>query len=212
VGHPGGFERGLVRVYHINENSSHWDQIGSDILSSYILPDPDHDWWKKGYGDERSVFLSGDGQTVDVAAPSLTVNDVRYGLVQAFRLRNTSNGSVIMMDWDQLLLGKTIPGEIRREGADGTGLVSLSSDSNRLVVGAPIHGNINTLCCVSDIINWTGHVRIFDLIEVLPTVAPTASSSHQFLPRILIAVSHHRHQIAVPHFQKGDPYSLLFLS
>jgi hypothetical protein len=25
-------------------------------------------------------------------------------------------------------------------------------------------------------------------------------------------VSHHRHQIAVPHFQKGDPYSLLFLS
>jgi len=176
VGHPCCFDRGIVRVYHINENSSHWDQIGSDILSSSILPDPDPNYWKNGFGDGRSVFLSGDGQTVAVAAPSMSINDVSFGLVRVFRLTNTTNGSVIMMDWDQL--GKTIAGERRRgDSYDGTGLVSLSSDGNRLVVGAPIHGNTDTAYSVSDIVNWTGHVRILDLIEVLPTVAPTASSS-----------------------------------
>jgi hypothetical protein len=176
VGHPGSFlplRGGLVRVYHINDNSSHWDQIGSDILSAYT----DLDWWENSFGDGRSVFLSGDGQTVAIAAPSMSFNCVTHGLVRVFRLTNTTNSSVIMMDWDQL--GKPIAGELRMDGdgSDGTDFVSLSSDGNRLVVGAPIHGNTPYTHLVSHIVNWTGHVRIFDLIEVLPTVAPTASSS-----------------------------------
>jgi hypothetical protein len=77
VGHPNhsriaGYSSGLVRVYQIIQNTSNWYQVGRDIV-----PDVDLAWEDgKGSGDGRSVSLSGDGQTVAVAAPSLVINDV----------------------------------------------------------------------------------------------------------------------------------------
>jgi len=77
VGHPShgmtiGYGSGLVRVYQINRITSNWDQVGPDIV-----PNTELEWEDgKGYGDGRSVSLSGDGQTVAVPAPSIIISDV----------------------------------------------------------------------------------------------------------------------------------------
>jgi len=182
IGHPGhkatgsggSFGSGLVRVYQIDTNnsvtSSPWNQIGSDIIPNFELE------WEDGYGfgDGRSVSMSGDGYTLAVAAPGLSINDVSSGLVRVFQFNDTKN------DWDKV--GKTIPGESAYNSHEGrSDLVSLSSDGNRLVVGAPIHIiciDLDFSCTYSPrkYSNWTGHVRVFDFTEVSTTPSPTANS------------------------------------
>ena len=117
--------QGPVGVYHINENSSHWDQIGSDILS-----DLDLGWEDRGFEYGLSVSFAGDGQTVAIAAPAMCINDVLFRLVRIFRLTNTSsNGTVTILDWNKV--GEMIPGETRcNDRWYGTG-----GFGNRLVVG-----------------------------------------------------------------------------
>ncbi|MCH7764555.1 MAG: hypothetical protein IIB95_12605, partial [Candidatus Marinimicrobia bacterium] len=123
-----GVDWGQVRVYEFNSGS--WTQLGADIDGEAAF---DNAGW--------SVSLSSDGNTVAIGA---LYNDGNGNSSGHVRVYNYSSGT-----WIQL--GSDIDGEA---GADGSGRsVSLSSDGNRVAIGAP--GNDGN---GSD----AGHVRVYN--------------------------------------------------
>ena len=159
---------GLVRVYKVNNNSD-WEQFGSDVLLK------DGGIFQQVFGQGRSLSLSGDGQTVAVGAPGHSENCVIPGLASVFRFNGT--------DWEKM--GSTIPGEYRF-GADdsyGNDFVALSSGGSRLVVGAPFHVTDAHKCSPDEIPDWTGHVRVFDLVALTPAPSIVPSSSPSGPPK-----------------------------
>ena len=152
VGSPGGgaAQRGLVRVYQNNVNSSEWSLIGTDILApedgqlNLSLPDVfDSTVFPNTFGFALST--SADGNTVAVGDPSYSLSDSsRYGsgAVHIYRYDEAKE------DW--LQLGNTIVGS---SGGDLFGwAVSLSASGKRLAVGSPGTGPLQ------------GQVRVFDLL------------------------------------------------
>ena len=163
------FGGGLVRIYEFANTDLDWAQLGQDIL-----PDFDCCYGWGSFGDGRSLSLSGDGQTVVVGAPGVTVNNVVLGLVRVFRLQEN--------EWIQV--GQTLEGEQRYSDSTPSGdwFVSTNLDGSRLVVGAPLHTScddpdqvLNPECRPnpSKNENWIGHVRVYDLKQVEITEAPS---------------------------------------
>merc|ERR1712127_535065 len=120
---------GHVRVFQLDGNN--WVQLGVDI-----------DGEAAGDGSGSSVSLSSDGQRVAIGANRNDGNGSESGHVRVFEL----DGS----NWVQL--GGDIDGEAA--GDDSGSSVSLSSDGQRVAIGA--HGNDGNG-------SNSGHVRVFQL-------------------------------------------------
>ena len=121
-----GNDAGHVRIYEYSSGS--WTQLGADIDGEAFADQSGH-----------SVSLSSDGSKVAIGAPGNYGTDTGY-----VRIYTYSSGS-----WTQL--GADIDGEA---AGDQSGYsVSLSSDGNRVAIGAPGNDGIG---------NRSGHVRIYE--------------------------------------------------
>ena len=120
-----GSNSGHARVYQWSGMA--WTQLGADIDGEAA-----NDY------SGRSVSLSSDGNRLAIGAPW---NGSSSGHVRIYQLSGTA--------WTQL--GTDIDGEATE---DYSGVVSLSSDGNRLAIGAG--GNDGNG-------DYSGHVRVFDL-------------------------------------------------
>ncbi|MCH7613125.1 MAG: hypothetical protein IIB45_07175, partial [Candidatus Marinimicrobia bacterium] len=127
----GGTNAGHVRVY--NYNGTTWTQKGSDIDGE---AGNDRSGW--------SVSLSSDGSRVAIGAPENDGTGIYGSNSGHIRVYNYSGGS-----WTQL--GNDIDGEYDGDNAGWS--VSLSSDGNRVAIGAPYNDGNG---------NWSGHVRVYN--------------------------------------------------
>ena len=129
---------GRSRIYQWNGNS--WNQLGSDIFGE----EPD-DWFGAG-----GVAMSGDGETVAVAAPR---NGADSGSVRIF----TRNGNV----WNQL--GSDIDGEAAGDAYDGSLFtrnnhsVDLSVDGTTVAIGAGLNDAAGVDAGHARIFRWNGN-------------------------------------------------------
>tara|TARA_B110000285_G_scaffold61272_1_gene70435 strand:- start:8987 stop:11173 length:2187 start_codon:yes stop_codon:yes gene_type:complete len=127
VGAPvNGSSRGHVRVYDWNAGGETWDQRGPDIDGEAV---GDKSGW--------SVSLSDDGNTLAVGAP---INNSSTGHVRVYDW-NAGGGT-----WDQR--GADINGAVAGDEF-GTAL-SISSNGNKVAVGAPEHNSS------------AGHVQVYE--------------------------------------------------
>ena len=123
-----GSESGHARVYHWSGTA--WIQLGADIDGEAT----------KDYSGS-SVSLSADGNRLVISAPWNDGNGSESGQVRVYEWSGST--------WTQL--GADIDGEAAN---DYSGAVSLSSDGNRLAIGAGGNdGNGDA----------SGHVRVYDL-------------------------------------------------
>ncbi len=127
--HGNGNDAGHVRVY--DWSNGNWVQVGGDIDGEAL---EDHS------GDKNSVSLSSDGSRIAIGARSNDGNGVNAGHVRVY---GWSNGN-----WVQV--GGDIDGEA---AGDNSGSVSLSSDGNRVAIGASGNDGNGT---------GAGHVRVYD--------------------------------------------------
>jgi hypothetical protein len=121
-----GMTSGHVRVYHWSGTA--WAQLGEDINSESV-----HD------ASGASVSLSSDGNRLAIGAPWNDGNGLDSGHVRVYQWSSIA--------WEQI--GADIDGE---SADDNSGVVSLSSDGNRLAIGAS--GN-------DDNGKSSGHVRVY---------------------------------------------------
>jgi hypothetical protein len=122
-----GSESGHVRVYQWSGTT--WTQLGADIDG-------------EAAGDRSGeVSLSSDGNRLAISAPWNDANGTDSGHVRVYDWSGSS--------WTQL--GADIDGEA---ATDYSGAVSLSSDGNRLAIGASSNDGNG---------DHSGHVRVFDL-------------------------------------------------
>ena len=130
-----GIDSGSVRVY--GRSGSTWFRVGSDING-------------KGIGDRfgEAVAFSSDGSRLAVGAPYSDGNGLDSGSVRVFDW----NSEALVETWIQV--GSDIIGEASYDNFGFS--VALSSDGNRLVVGAPFSDTNGTN---------SGHVRVFDLYD-----------------------------------------------
>ncbi len=135
-----GSTSGHVRIYDFNSSSNTWVQAGMDLEGS------------NGGGGSRfgtSVFLSGNGNRIAIGA-YLSTND-----------NGQNAGSVQIYDWDAGMWNKTYSDILGESAYDQSGIsVSLSGDGERVAIGA----NLN-----DDNGSDAGHVRVFSLIDCMPT-------------------------------------------
>ena len=111
-------QKGTVRIYDYDSLGNQWNQVGSDINGL-----------ESGERQGNSVSLSSNGDRVAVGAP---YHGSQNGTVRIYDY--DSSGS----EWNQV--GSDIDGETNDfQGAS----VSLSSDGNRVAVGATKHGSDN---------------------------------------------------------------------
>jgi len=122
-----GSNSGHVRVYQWA--GSAWTQLGADI-------DGEAAWDNSG----SSVSLSSDGNHLAIGAPLADGNELASGQVRVYHW----SGS----EWIQL--GIEIEGE--KENNFSGQSVSLSSDGNRLAIGAPFNDGNG---------RWSGHTRVY---------------------------------------------------
>jgi hypothetical protein len=131
IGAPGndanGSNSGHVRVYQWA--GSAWTQLGADI-------DGEAAWDNFG----SSVSLSSDGNHLAVGAPFADGNELGSGQVRVYHWSGSG--------WVQL--GTDIEGE-KENNFSGLS-VSLSSDGNRLAIGAPFNDGNG---------RWSGHTRAY---------------------------------------------------
>jgi WD40 repeat protein len=123
-----GENAGHVRIYEWNSGT--WTQLGEDIDGEYF-----------DYSGRR-VSLSSDGNRVAIGAPRNNENGVNAGQVRIFEWDGGA--------WTQL--GEDINGEAA-EDEFGFSAVSLSSDGNRVAVGARKNDGNGA---------GAGHVRIYE--------------------------------------------------
>jgi len=131
IGAPGndanGSNSGHVRVYQWA--GSTWTQLGADI-------DGEAAWDSSG----SSVSLSSDGAHLAIGAPLADGIELASGQVRVYHWSG--------LDWVQL--GTDIEGE--KENNFSGQSVSLSSDGNRLAIGAPFNDGNG---------RWSGHTRAY---------------------------------------------------
>lgn len=132
VGAPnsGAMTQGNVKVY--SYSGSAWAQLGSTITG-----------WINGMNLGSSVSMSDSGNEILVGAPKYTVSLAFRGAMIYYKY----NGSA----W--VSVGTVVTGSSENEEL-GTS-VAMSSDGNKVVVGAPISNNT------------TGHARVYDYTSAL---------------------------------------------
>jgi len=123
-----GSESGHARVYQWSDTA--WTQLGADIDGEAT----------KDYSGSM-VSLSADGNRLVISAPWNDGNGSESGQVRVYEWSD--------MAWTQI--GADIDGEAAK---DFSGMVSLSSDGNRLAIGAGSNDGNGTN---------SGHVRVYDL-------------------------------------------------
>jgi hypothetical protein len=117
IGNDGnGESSGCVRIYHLEDDVTHWEQIGQDIYGEAA---GDNLGW--------SLSLSADGTTVVMGAPYNSGNGEDSGQVRVYQI--DSAGST----WEQL--GQNINGEADYDELGFS--VDISPDGRTLVFGAP---------------------------------------------------------------------------
>ena len=124
--HGNGSYSGHARVYQWSGTA--WTQLGADIHGEAASDD-----------SGKSVSLSSDGNRLAIGAPGNDGNGSESGHARVYQWSD--------MAWTQL--GADIDGEAAE---DNSGAVSLSSDGNRLAIGAPRNDGNGT---------GSGHVRIY---------------------------------------------------
>ncbi|MCP4047945.1 MAG: hypothetical protein GY732_18375 [Gammaproteobacteria bacterium] len=124
-----GAESGHVRIYQWSGIA--WEQLGSDIAGEAA-----------GDYSGEEVSLSSDGNRLAIGAATNNGNGTHSGHARVYQWSNSA--------WTQL--GEDIDGEAAEDMSGGS--VSLSSDGNRLAIGAT--GNDDNGIS-------SGHVRVYDL-------------------------------------------------
>ena len=124
-----GSGSGNVKVYEFSNGS--WNQLGDDL-----------DGVAAGDQSGRSVALSSDGNIIAIGAHGNDGNGPESGHVRVYEFSNNS--------WNQL--GDDIEGEAAGDYSGWS--VALSSDGNRLAIGAVLNDN--------NIILDSGHVRVYE--------------------------------------------------
>ena len=132
IGLPGHGEAGTVRVFDFIGNV--WTQVGGDIDGEAVFGHRS--------GEEGNLAMSADGSRIVIGDEFNREFSVSAGHVRVFDL--------IEGAWTQV--GPDIDGEAN---ADSSGIVALSANGKRLVIGAPDNdGNgFNS-----------GHVRVYEII------------------------------------------------
>jgi len=123
-----GTDSGHVRVYQWSGTT--WEQLGADIDGEAA------DDYSGGY-----ISLSSDGNRLAIGTPSNDGNGTDSGHVRVYHWSGLA--------WEQL--GVNIDGEM---AYDLSGIVSLSSDGNRVAIGAGKNSGNGAN---------SGHVRVYDL-------------------------------------------------
>ena len=113
LGTENGDESGVVRVYTYNENSSSWDQDGSDINGKAPY---------QNFG--TSVSISGDGRALAVGASRFCISGEISGQIRVYNYDDSS--------WDQI--GPDIEGTTAGDCLGGS--VSISQDGSIVAVGS----------------------------------------------------------------------------
>lgn len=129
-----GSNSGQVRIFELIGNAS-WAQIGGEINGDAASDD---------FGEY--VSLSADGKIVAIGAPDNDGNGSNSGEVRVYE----EGGGV----WTQI--GNDIYGEA---AGDDSGVVSLSANGSRVVIGARLNDGNGT---------GSGHVRVYSLPITLP--------------------------------------------
>ena len=135
IGAPGNEGNGTnsehTEIYHYNEVSAQWEQLGSDI-------DAEADFDRSG----EAVTMSSDGLNVAIGAPGNDGNGSSSGHTRFFRYDNSTT------QWEQL--GADIDGEAVFDGSGES--VSLSADGFTAAIGTSKNdGNGDS----------SGHARIY---------------------------------------------------
>ena len=128
---PNGDDAGHVRIYNWNE--SQWTQVGSDL-------DGEAGGDLFGY----SVALSSDGNRVVIGAPLNSGKGNTSGLVQIYDWTGSQ--------WMQI--GSNLDGAAAGEEFGSS--VALSSEGNRIVIGAPSYSGQGNSTGQARIYDWTG--------------------------------------------------------
>jgi hypothetical protein len=130
---------GDVRIYRLNESSSTWELLGTNIEGQ-------GDNYRFGW--QNGMAMSEDGNTIALGAWFYSEQGVGIGRVYVYRF---ANGSWSLFGMSSPLLGQ--------QDGDRFGFsVALSYDGETLAVGAP--KNVNTGNVNSESLQ-SGHVRIF---------------------------------------------------
>ncbi len=164
--------RGHVRIYQFDGVS--WNQLGQDV-------DGEADNDASGY----SVSLNSDGNRIAVGA---RYNDGNTGIP------SDNRGHVRVYDFDGvnwIQVGLDIDGDSNLDRFGSS--VSLSSNGNRLAIGAPRGG-----------INERGRARIYsfdgiDWVQFGPNINPTSGNSTSFGDAISISSNGNRMATGAPH-------------
>ncbi len=135
IGAPGNdwAGEGYVRVYGWDTTSFSWVQLGGDI---------DGEEARDEFG--RSVSLSSDGERLAIGAPGNSDSGYRTGHVRVYQWSGTS--------WTQL--GGDIDGEAEYDNSGRS--VSLSSDGERLAIGAPGNDDNEADAGYVRVYGWSG--------------------------------------------------------
>ena len=141
---------GVTQVDYVSiykNNNGAWEQIGADIGGEET---------RDQFG--RSVSLSADGNTVAIGGPWNTPSpgNTHSGHVRIYK---NSNGI-----WTQM--GPDIDGRVTNNLLGAS--VSLSADGNTVAIGGPDNNGFD---------NHVGHVRVFNLSEVLAIDTFVASNT-----------------------------------
>ena len=132
-----GTKSGRVKVYEWDDSIETWTQLGLDINGKNALD----------YSG-TSVSLSSDGKRVAIGAPYNDENGMNSGHVRVYEYNDSS--------WTQL--GSDINGEAVWDILGN--LVSLSSDGNRVAIGAPFN---------DENVQNSGHVRVYEWGDSIET-------------------------------------------
>ncbi len=118
-----GGNSGHVRMYHLDDGGTNWEQIGDDIDGD--AADDELGW---------SVSLSGNGTIVVIGAPGAGVNEIRTGGAKVYRIDSAGSS------WEKL--GETIYGD--NDGDRFCESVDISSDGYTVAIGSSQYINYDT--------------------------------------------------------------------
>lgn len=135
-----GQNSGNVRVFNYSNSQNNWIQKGQNIIGEAAED-------RSG----NSISISGNGEIIAVGALLNDGNGKDSGHVRIYQYSNE------ISDWKQI--GNDIDGEASEDSSGKS--VSLSSNGNFLVIGAPNNVNQNGIT--------SGHARIFELSSIVNT-------------------------------------------
>lgn len=150
--------RGIVQVFHYDEDLEDWNQVGDDIVGARFQDQLGHSL-SLGYSRRKNYIFMAAGSPTAMSYYDTDDGDkqITHGHVQVFGFDAS--------DEDELGIWDRVGDEIRQiEDEDGTGKsIELSRDGLRLIVGSPEYSHDK------------GAVRIFDYDDAKTTYVQVGS-------------------------------------